>query len=264
MADLYTVASLDSAVYTNTANWIGGSAPTANDSVFFQYDASLALAGSDQSATELDDINVLPTCSGNAGSAAAYLQLDQGTANKTIFAGSGTWYLDLGGAGSSLVRVDRTRSAAGGQSALYFKNDTAAIALFEINSGSVRLVNANITTLVVRSGATIIIDSASTVATINNEGGTVIDYGAAVTTWNQRSGTTTRSGSDAAALNIYGGLFNNDGTGTLTAVQYGGILDSARDTQAKSVTLTLNAGTSLIGPNVTLTDTLNSVTTLSA
>ena len=264
MANLYTVTGLDSAVYTNTANWVGGSAPSANDSVFFQFDATQSLDGSDQSATELDDIEVLPTCTGDAGSASAYLQLDQGTSNSVVYAGSGTWYLDMGGAGSALVRVDRTRQASNGQAGLYFKNDTAAVTSFEVNSGVVRLVNANITTLVVRSGATVYIDTASTIATIKCDGGTVIDYGCALTTWDHQSGTGIKYGADAYVVNVYGGSFYNDGTGTATATVYGGTFDSRRDAQNKSVTLTMRGGTALVSPSVTLTDTFDTGVTITA
>lgn len=262
MADKYTVTTLDSAVYTNTANWIGGAAPAAADNIFAQYDATLGFAGSDQSATELGDINVLPTCTGTAGSADTYLELDQATSAKTIFAGRGVWYLDLGTSGSSLVRVDQTATASNGRSGLYFKNNTNAITLFDVVSGNVRLAAANITSLVVRSGATVILDTASTVGTIYNEGGTIIDNGAAVTTWEHRLGTSTIGGSDAAALNLYGGTVNHDGTGTMTTTLYGGVLNSARDNRSKSLTLTHNGGNAIIGPNVTLTLTLNSVATL--
>lgn len=264
MADKYTVTTLATSAYTNTANWVGASAPSANDSIFAQFNASVALAGSDQSGTELDDINVLPTCSGDAGSADTYLQLDQGAANKTIYAGSGTWYLDLGTSGSALVRVDRARAATNGQAGLYFKNNTNPITKFEVNGGTVRLVAANITTLVVRTGATVYIDVESTVGTIKCDGGTVIDYGCALTTWDHLSGTGTKYGSDAYAANVYGGVLYNDGTGTATAVVYDGLFDSERDNQAKSVTLTLNGGTARIGPNVTLTDTFNAGVTISA
>jgi len=261
MADLYTVTALDSAVYTNTANWEGGSAPAADDDVTFRFDNSTALAGSDQSAVELDDIEVLPACTGDAGSENAYLQL----ANKTIFSGRGTWYLDLGTSGSAEVRVTQTKSASNGSSALYFRNNTNAITLFVVESGNVRITApSTITSLVVKANATVYIEEGATVATIYNEGGTIIDGGASVTTWEQRLGTTTRNGSDTASVNMYGGVFYNDSTGALTAVCYGGLLDAARDNRGKSVTLTLNGGTAIIGPNVTLSDTLNSVTTMTA
>jgi len=257
MATLHTISTLATAVFTNTANWVGGAAPSANDNILFQYDAVTAMAGSDQSGTELDDITVLATCTGNAGTADTYLQLDQGAANKVVFNGRGTWYLDMGGAGSASVRVDGTRAASNGQAGLYFKNDTAAITLFEVSGGVVRLAAANITTLVVRTGATVYIDSACTVVTINCDGGTIIDYGAAVTTWNHNGGTGTKYGSDAYAINMYAGIFYNDGTGTASAVVYGGVFDSERNTQAKNVTLTYNAGTVLHSPNVTVTGTFN-------
>lgn len=264
MASIYTVLTLGSGVYTNAANYVGGAAPVAADDLFAQYDASQSLSGSDQSATELGDINVLPTCSGGAGSADTYLQLDQATSAKTVFAGSGRWYLDLGSSGSALVRVDRTASARNGEAGLYFKNDTSAIAKFEVNGGVVRLAGCNITTLIVREGATVYIEEGSTIGTIKCDGGTVIDYGCSLTTWDHLAGSGVRYGSDAYAVNMYGGTFYNDATGTATAVLYGGLFDSARDNQGKSVTLTVNGGTAKIGPNVTLTEAFNLGVTISA
>ena len=262
MADKYSITTLADGDHTNTANYVGGAAPTANDNIFYQYSASQPLAGSDQSGIELDNIEVLPTCFGGAGSADTYLQLDQGAANGVIFAGSGVWYLDMGNAGSASVRVDRTANASNGNAGLYFKNNTNAITLFDVAGGVVRLVEANITTLVVRNGATVYVDAASTVGAIQNDGGTVIDYGAAVTAWIQNSGTTTKYGADAATLTTYGGTFYNDSTGTLTATMYSGILDCARDARAKNLTLTHNGGTAIVGANVTLTDTLNTTVTI--
>lgn len=262
MADIYTIETLASASYTNTSNYVLGSAPSANDNVFFQHNNTLD--GSDQSATELDDIHVLPTCIGTIGTADTYLQLDQGTTNSTYFAGRGASYIDLGTAGSALVRVTQTKGAANGQAGLYLKNNTNAITLMEVRGGVVRLVEANITTLVVGQGATVYIDSTSTVATIDNAGGTVIDYGAAINTVDQSGGTMMKSGDDAYSLNLYGGTFFNDGTGAATVVQYGGDFDSARDPRGKNVTLTLNGGAAVIGANVNLTDTFNATTTISA
>ena len=264
MPDIYTVTTLDSGVYTNTANWVGGSAPTANDNILFQFNTSQSLTGSDQSATELDDITVLQSCTGDAGSADTYLQLDQGTANKVVYAGQGTWYLDLGTAGSASVRVDRTKAAASGASGLYFKNDTNAITTFEVNGGTVRLVSAVITTLVVRNNATVYIDPACTISAIDCNGGTVVDYGCALTTWNHNAGIGTRYGSSAYAINAYGGTFYNDGTGTATAVLYGGVFNSERDSRTKSLTLTINDGQAIIGPNVTVTGTYNAGVTITA
>lgn len=257
MADKYTVTALDSNVYTNTANWVGGVAPIANDDVFFQFTSTSGLAGSDQSATELDDIEVLSSCTGPAGSADTYLQLDQGTANNVVFAGLGVWYLDMGTAGSASVRVDQTANVSDGNAGLYFKNNTNAITTFEVNGGTVRLVNANVTTLVVREGATAYIDTACTVGTVVCDGGTVVDYGCGLTTWDHISGTGTKHGSDAYTVNVYGGTLYNNGTGDCTANVYGGMFDSASDGRSKNVTLTYYGGTALLGNNVSLTDTFN-------
>ncbi|NBQ49121.1 MAG: hypothetical protein EBY40_00225 [Marivivens sp.] len=264
MAEKYTELTLDSGVYTNTANWVGGVAPVATDDVFFQFGATQAMTGSDQSATELGDIEVSTLCAGNAGSADTYLQLDQATSAKTVFAGSGIWYLDLGTSGSAEVRIDKTRAASGGSSSLYFKNNTNAITLMTVASGNVRLVDANITTLVVREGATVYIDEGCTVTNIHNEGGDIIDYGSTATTWYHRLGTSTKYGNDAVNLNMYGGTFYNDGTGTITASMYGGLLDVSRDNRSKTVNATMNGGTLKVGPNVTLSETINTITTISA
>ena len=230
--------------------------PAANDNLGFIF-SSGTLAGSDQSGVELDDIEIYAECTGNAGTLDDYLKLDQGTANSVVFAGLGTWYLDMGTSGSASVRVDQTATTVQGKSGLYFKNDTNAITLFEVNSGTVRLVNANITTLVVGDDATVYIDSACTVPTVINNGGDIFDYGAAITTWKQNGGNSTKSGSDDFAATVYGGTLYWDGTGTCTATTYGGVLDANRDAQTKTLTLTYNGGTVLKGSNTSITDTLN-------
>lgn len=261
MADKYTVTALDSGVYTNTANWAGGVAPVAADNIFMQFDSTTAMSGSNQSATELGNITILPSCAGEIGSADTYLQLDQATTKSVVFGGAATAYLDLGTSGSAM-RVDKTKSATGGKAGLYLKNNTTPLVLLDLRGGVTRLVSATVTRLIVSAGATVIVDSASTVATIDNNGGTVIDYGAAITTINSTDGTITKTGSDDYALNIYGGTVYNDGTGTATVTQYGGRFDSARDSRDKNVTLTRNGGVAIIGANVALTPTINVTTTL--
>lgn len=230
--------------------------PAANDNLGFIF-SSGTLAGSDQSGVELDDIEIFAECTGNAGTLDNYLKLDQGTANSVVFAGLGTWYLDMGTSGSASVRVDQTATTVQGKSGLYFKNDTNAITLFEVNAGSVRLVNANITTLVVGAEASVIIDKDCTVPTVINNGGEIIDKGAAITTWKQNGGNSTKAGSDDFAATVYGGSLYWDGTGTCTATTYAGLLDANRDAQTKTLVLTYNGGTVVKGSNTTITDTLN-------
>lgn len=230
--------------------------PNAGDDLNFRH-SSGTMAGSDESAVEYADINVLAECTAGAGSSNKYLQLDQGTSNLVTFAGLGTWYLDLGTSGSEEVRVDQTAQAQQGNAGLYFKNETNAITLFICNGGTTRLVAANITTLIVQPGATVYIDKACTIPTVINNGGTVIDYGCGITTWKQNKGTSVKQGADDFALSMYGGTFYDDGTGTCTATQYGGTLDALRDAQTKTVVLTRYGGTFLKGSNTTVTDTLN-------
>ena len=238
--------------------------PVANDNVFYQFTNTVVMGGGDQSAIELDDVQVLTACTGNAGTADNYLKLDQGVANKVIFAGSGTWYLDMATSGSAEVRIDRGLKPGGGLAGVYFKNETNPIVKFIVGRATVRLVDANITTLVVGPESVVYIDSGCTVGTVECNGGEVIDRGASITTWNHNSGTGTKTGTDAFVLGLRGGTFYNDGTGTATVTQFGGVFDSARDARAKNVTLTLNVGTATIGAAVVLTDTLNKTTILTA
>ena len=260
MADIYWKIAAATSTYATATNWVGDTAPVANDSILLQ--GTTAIDGSDQSAVELDDITVLPTYSGGIATADTYLQLDQGAANKMLFAGTGASYIDLGTSGSALVQVDATGTPTSGQSGLYLKNATNPITLVSVKSGTVRLVNCNVTTLQVSAGATVYIDAASTVVTVNCNG-TLTSDSAALTTVNVLNGTATINGSDAYAGNVYGGSLISNTSGTATVVTYGGTLDLSKSGVSRSVTLTYNGGTVEGIQNVTLTDTINAPATLS-
>lgn len=260
MADKYWKTDAATTAYATATNWVGDVAPVASDNIFLQ--GSTAITGSDQSATELDDITVLPTYSGTIGAADTYLQLDQATTNNLRFAGTGTSYIDLGTSGSALVQVDKTGTVTAGQAGLYLKNNTNAITLLDVQGGVVRLVNCLVTTLRVAAGATVYIDAASTVGTINANG-TVESDSAALTTVNVLNGTTTINGSDAYTGNVYGGTLVSNTTGVATVTTYGGTLDLSKSGTSRSVTLTYNGGTVSGIQNVTLTDTINAPATLS-
>lgn len=245
MADKYTVVALDSAVYTNAANWVGAAAPTANDNIYFQHAGTLD--GSDQSATELDDIHILPECTGTIGSPDTYLQLDQGTSNAMYFAGGGTSYIDLGTAGSALVRVDRTKAARNNKAGLYLRNVTNAITTLQVQGGVVRLdgeTASTVTTANVSVGATLIIGEGATIATVNNNGGVVLIEGAITSLYNT-GGVATFNGTDAATLvQVTGGtvLCNTSGTIT-TATVDAGTLDFSGSRLSRTVTtLNVNGG----------------------
>lgn len=259
MPDKYWKTDAATTAYATATNWVGDVAPIANDNILLQ--GSTAIVGSDQSGTELDDITVLPTYSGAIGTADTYLELDQGTANKMVFAGTGVSYIDLGTSGSALVQVDATGQVTAGQSALYLKNDTNAITLIDVQSGTVRLVACTATTLRVAAGATVYIDAASTITTINSNG-TVVSDSAALTTVNVLKGTTTINGTDAYAGNVYGGTLVSNTTGAATITTYGGTLDLSKSGTTRAVTLTYNGGTVSGIQNVTLTDTINAPATL--
>ena len=168
------------------------------------------------------------------------------------FAGRGTAYIDVGSWGGDPI-IQQTKAATSGQSGLYLTG--SAIDVLSIESGSVQLNGATVTTAQIRSRASLTVRYDSTTTTIENSGTTL--FNGTATTINCYVGVVTITGSDATAVNVYGGTVYNDGTGTATVTLYGGTFDSDRDGRSKSVTLTLNGGIAEIGPNVTLTDTLN-------
>jgi hypothetical protein len=257
MADRYTQLTLATGAYTNTANWVGGSAPAANDNIFMQFNNAVPLIGSDQGATELDDVHVLPACTGQIGTEDTYLQLDQGTTNQVVYAGRGLGYLDMGDAGGALLRVDQTAAGRDGKAGLYFRCDTNPYTLAEIRGGDVEFSPAVATTANVRRTATLILQAASTVTTVNVDGGALISNGAALTTVNLSSGNATINGSDAYTANVFGGALVSNSTGALTCNMYGGILDLSQLKTARAVTLNYWGGTVIGLNNATLTLTLN-------
>ena len=234
--------------------------PNANDNVFIGQSVTAAGAatsynissGLDQSNIELDDFIVLPEYTGTIGSATQPLAIDMADADTFKFAGRGTAYIDVGSWGGDPI-IQQTKAATSGQSGLYLTG--SAIDVLSIESGSVQLNGATVTTAQIRSRASLTVRYDSTTTTIENSGTTL--FNGTATTINCYEGVVTITGSDATAVNVYGGTVYNDGTGTATVTLYGGTFDSDRDGRSKSVTLTLNGGIAEIGPNVTLTDTLN-------
>ena len=257
MADRYTQLTLATGAYTNTANWVGGSAPAANDNIFLQFNTAVPLVGSDQSATELDDIHVLPACNGLIGVEDTYLQLDQGATNQIIYAGRGVSCLDMGTAGGALLRVDQTASGRDGKAGLYFRCDTNPYTLAEIRGGEVEFSPADATTVNVRRTATLTMQAGSTVGTVNVDGGAMVSNGAALTTVNLSSGNATINGSDAYTANVYGGTLVSNSTGALTCNLYAGTLDLSQLKTARAVTINYWGGTVIGLNNATLTLTLN-------
>lgn len=234
--------------------------PNANDDVFIGPKVTSGAAtsynidtGLDQSGVELDNFVVLPTYTGQIGLETAPLQIDMADGDVFEYSGRGTSYISVGSAAITAY-VKQTKSAANGTYGLYLTG--SAIATLSIESGSVQVYNATVTTAQVRASAALGVRYDSTTTTIHNNGTTQFDGTA--TTINCHEGVVTITGTDATAVNVYGGTVYNDGTGTVTATLYGGVFNSKRDGRSKSVTLTQNGGISDIGSAVTLTGTFNS------
>lgn len=219
--------------YNCIGNWAESAVPVANDLVLITGSASI-LYGLNQSAVEVDGFYVMPGYSGNIGSATAYLQIDVDNATRFEFSGTGTCYIDVGGAAISPV-IKRTRTATGGQAGLYLKG--SALVTIDQQSGVVRYDSTTFTTLYVGLGATAYVASTCTTTTVQNMGGTVVQECAA-TTVNNQSGTLTTEGAGAiTTLNCDAGTVYSNSSGTVTTCNAdGGTVDFTHNRVARTVT----------------------------
>ncbi len=235
--------------YNCIGNWAEAAVPVANDDVYFRAGATAVSYGLNQSGVEIDRFVVLPGFATDLGSVNALLQVDVEDAKRFEYSGTGTAYIDVGGAAISPI-IKRTKTASGGQAGLYLKG--SALVTVDQQSGVVRYVTATITTLMVGPTATAYIAADCTVTTIQNMGGTVVTE-CAVTTVNNQSGTLTTEGSGAiTTLNIDAGTVYSNSSGTITTVNAdGSTLDFTRSRTARTVsTLNFRGATVKYDPNV--------------
>lgn len=218
--------------YNCIGNWAEAAKPVANDLVLITGTSAITY-GLNQSSVEVDGFMVQPGYSGNIGSASAYLQIDVDNATRFEFSGTGTCYIDVGGAAISPI-IKKTKTATGGQAGLYLKG--SALATVDQQSGVVRYDSTTFTTLYVGPG-TAYIASTCTTTTIQNMGGTVV-LECAATTVNNQSGTLTTEGSGAiTTLNCDAGTVYSNSSGTVgTCNADGGTVDFTRNRVARTVT----------------------------
>ena len=153
----------------DTNHVTGTDTPNANDDVCIIPNTTGASSisnridsGLDQGSVELDDFTVSPDYTGKIGLATESLTIDMGDANAFRFAGRGRSYIDVGTAAIRPV-IAQTSSATTGTAGLYLSG--TAMVLLTVESGTVQLNAATVTTLEIRSGATLIVNAASTTTT---------------------------------------------------------------------------------------------------
>lgn len=221
--------------YNCIGNWAEAAKPVANDLVLITGTSAISY-GLNQSAVEVDGFYVMPGYSGAIGSSSAYLQIDVDNATRFEFSGTGTSYIDVGGAAISPI-IKRTKTATGGQAGLYLKG--SALVTIDQQSGVVRYDSTTFTTLYVGSSSscTAYVTSTCTATTIQNMGGTVV-LECAATTVNNQSGTLTTEGSGAiTTLNCDAGTVYSNSSGTVgTCNADGGTVDFTKNRVSRTVT----------------------------
>jgi len=221
--------------YNCIGNWAQAAIPVANDLVLITGTSNITY-GLNQSSVEVDGFYVMPGYSGTIGTASAYLQIDVDNATRFEFSGTGTSYIDVGGAAISPI-IKKTKTATGGQAGLYLKG--SALVTIDQQSGVVRYDSTTFTTLYVGSASscTAYVASTCTVTTVQNMGGTIV-LECAATTVNNQSGTLTTEGSGAiTTLNCDAGTVYSNSSGTVTTVNAdGGTVDFSKNRVARTVT----------------------------
>lgn len=244
--------------YSIANNWAEGAVPIATDNVFISGTKDI-LYGLNQSAVEIGNFTVLPTCTAAIGRPQASLQIDVANASTAVFGGTGLAYIDVGASAIS-PRVDRTAfPAAQGAAGLYLAG--SAFSTVNILGGVVRMdAGSTWTTITVYAGATLIVPAGATLTTITNYG--TLTLGAACTTLNNIAGNCVTENSGAyTTVNCDGGKIVSNSTGTIgTLNSDGGEVDLLQNHTARTITnLAMRGGKVRYEPSVvTITNPITS------
>lgn len=249
MADkLWSGAS--SGAWATAGNWIPG-VPGAGDDVRLSPLYSVAVDGSDQSATAIGDFVVEDGYPSSIGSKTTNLKIDP---NFFLYAGSGQAFIDLHSAAIT-AEISKTSTAGTGEHGLYLI--ASALTELSITSGNVGVAavhntSATITTANI-SGGIATFGEGTTLTTLNVYGGTVT-VRCPVTTVNIYSGQVTLEEQAAlTTLNISGGggvIYNSTGTIGTANLTGGGFLDCTEVGLSRTIsTLKIDQGSIRYDPD---------------
>lgn len=213
--------------WSTPGNWSAATEPVSNDIAIIPASSAQAIAGSDESAVDLDALLVEAGYLANIGSSGSELNI---SADLVKFFGSGNFYY-LDGAGITDLVLINSGSMS---NAIELGGDT--ITACTILRGTVTLAGTIGTMANLRIGhvtnresdVILTIAAGATAYTVVDQAGGVVTCGSVATTWNQSAGTSTYHGAIAmTTLNLKGGRMSYTSTGTLTtAWVYGGaVLD---------------------------------------
>lgn len=246
------------------ANWSGAAIPIANDDVFFENSSQSVIDTLDQSAIELDSLNIAQSFTGSIGLAATPLQIDSPIVNIGYNNGPGSpsgsplINLVLDAVASVITVFNTGNSADSTKSPLRLLTNAAGTTL-EIRKGKVDLANdtgqvasigpitmgwltnkAGDVDLFVGEGVTL-------ASTIDQRAGDLVLRSTCPTLTIDAGTVKTRGVGTITTLNAKGGVATLDSTGTITTLIIdGATVDFTKSSVARTVTnLKLNPGGTL-------------------
>jgi hypothetical protein len=230
MPSSYVWTGTTSTAFATGTNWSPSGPPTTGDSAYFDFNATRALAASDQHTVVLANLFIKSTCTYDIGDAATSLQIAAtnwrlGDSSNSASAGAfnGRINLDFGTNQFTGVVVNTgSTSTDSGKEPVRVKGTHASNRLI-VTSGRVGVATDNIGDTAQLSeidclGGTINVGSGTTLATFRQEAGVGL-LNSAVTTIQQDGGTLTTAGSGAITTANISGTANFGSTGTITTLE---------------------------------------------
>lgn len=246
------------------ANWSPVGVPVADDDVYLENSAQSVIDTLDQSAIELDSLNIAQSFTGSLGLAATPFQIDSPIVNIGYTTGPGSpagsplinLVLD---AVAAVITVSNTGNSADATKSPLRLLTNAPGTTLEIRKGKVDLANdtGQVTSIgpIVTSWLTnkagdvdlFIGDGVTLASTIDQRGGDLVLRSTCPTLTVESGTTKTRGVGTITTLNAKGGVLTLDSVGTITTLNIdGGTVDFTKSSGARTVTnLKLNPGGTL-------------------
>lgn len=239
-----------SQAWATASNWITG-LPGAGDHLRLSPLYSVAIDGSDQSATAIGDFIVEDGYASTIGDKTTNLKIDP---NFFLYNGSGQAFFDLHSAAIT-AEIQKTASVGSGQHGLYLI--CSALTELSVIDGDVGVAanhntSATVTTANI-NGGTVTFGEGTTLTTLNIYGGTAV-IRCGVTTVNMFGGYATLEEQAAVTtLNISGSgamAYNSTGTIGTCNIAGGGFIDCTQVGLGRTIsTLKINDGSIRYDPD---------------
>ena len=245
------------------ANWSPSGVPIADDDVFLENTNQSVTGTLDQSAVELDSLNIAQSFTGSVGLAGTPLQIDSPIVNIGYNNGpgspSGSPLINLVlDAVASVITVSNTGNSSDSTKSPVRLLTNSSSTTLEIRKGKVDLAMgtgqvASIGAIVMswltnKAGdVDLFIGNGVTLTTIDQQAGDLVISSACITLAFESGTLKTRGSGTIGTLTVSGGIATLDSTGTITTMAIdGGTVDFTKSSVARVVTnLKLNPGGTL-------------------